>query len=153
MPITRRRLGQGAVALVSSGLAVGWLADAVHASDEAAVTAAIDALKKALAGADGAALKDLLAEQLVYVHSSGKVESKAEVIGIVGGKKTVYRNVAFDDVKVSMAGTGNAVARAVFSGEAETDGKVNPFKVGTMMVFARQDGKWRLLARQAYRLS
>ena len=153
MPITRRRLGHGAAALVSSGLAVGLVADAALASEEAAVTAAVDALKKAIETGDAAALKDLLAEQLVYVHSSGKVENKVEVIEIVGGKKTVYKKVAFDDVKVSMAGAGNAVARAVFSGEAETDGKVNPFKVGTMMVFAKQDGKWRLLARQAYRLS
>ena len=153
MPITRRSLGHGAVALAAAALAAGALPGPAAANDEAAVRAAIEALKNALSAGDGAALKALLADQLVYVHSSGKVEDKAEVIDIVGGKKTVYKNVAFDDVTISMAGPANAIARAVFSGDAEAGGKVNPFKVGTMMVFAKQDGTWRLMARQAFRLA
>lgn len=153
MPITRRSLGHGAVALAAAALATGALPGPAAANDEAAVRAAIEALKTALGAGDGAALKALLADQLVYVHSSGKVEDKAEVIDIVGGKKTVYKNVAFDDVKISMAGPANAIARAVFSGDAEAGGKVSPFKVGTMMVFAKQDGTWRLMARQAFRLA
>jgi uncharacterized protein (TIGR02246 family) len=153
MPISRRHLGHAAAALASAAALSTAAVPRAQASDEAAVAAVIEGMRKALVAGDGAALKDILADQLVYVHSSGKVEDKAEVIDIVGGKKTVYRNVAFDEVRVTMAGQANAIARAVFSGEAESGGKVNPFKVGTMMVFARQDGKWRLIARQAFRLA
>lgn len=152
MQLSRRRLGHAALALASAAALAPVTTSPAHAT-VAAVTAAIDALKQALMAADANALKELLADDLVYVHSSGKVENKVEVIEIVGGKKTVYRKVAFDDVKVTGAGTNNAVARAVFSGEAETDGKVNPFKVGTLMVFAKDGATWRLIARQAYRLA
>lgn len=123
-----------------------------NAADEKAVSDAVQALGKALANADAAALKELLADELTYVHSSGKVENKAEVIDIVGGKKTVYKTLAIEDVKISVVGA-NAVVRHVFKGEAESGGKTNPFNVGAMQVWQKRDGKWLLIARQAFKLS
>ncbi len=123
-----------------------------NAADEKAVADAVQALGKALASADAAALKNLLADELTYVHSSGKVENKADVIDIVGGKKTVYKTLAIEEVKISIVGT-NAVVRHVFKGEAESAGKTNPFNVGAMQVWQKRDGKWLLIARQAFKLA
>jgi hypothetical protein len=38
------------------------------------------------------------------------------------------------------------------TGETERDGKTNPVKIGVLMVWHKQDGNWKLLARQAVRL-
>jgi len=38
------------------------------------------------------------------------------------------------------------------TGETESEGKTNAIKFGVLMVWQRQDGRWKLLARQAYRL-
>ena len=152
MQISRRHIATLTAAAATTAVLSAALPTPALADDQADVDAVVDALRKAMLAGDGAALKDLLADQLTYVHSSGKVENKTEVIDIVGGKKTVYKTIAIEDQKTSVTGT-NAVVRHVFSGEAESGGKVNPFKVGVMQVWQKQEGKWRLLARQAFRLT
>ena len=149
MLITRRHIATLAAATASAA-AISTLP--AFADDQADVNGVVDTLRKAMLAGDGAALKDLLSDQLTYVHSSGKVENKAEVIDIVGGKKTVYKTISIEDQKSSVDGN-SAVVRHVFAGEAESGGKVNPFKVGVMQVWQKQDGKWRLYARQAFKLS
>ena len=152
MLTTRRHIGTAAAGLASAVAMTGTLSTSSLADDAADVNKAVDALRKAMLDGDTAALKDLLSDQITYVHSSGKVENKAEVLDIVGGKKTVYKTITIEDQKAAIHGT-NAVVRHIFSGEAESGGKVNPFKVGVMQVWQKQDGKWRLFARQAFRLA
>ncbi len=151
MSLSRRSL-MATATLATASLALASEIARANAADEKAVAEAVQALGKALASADAAALKDLLADELTYVHSSGKVENKAEVIDIVGGKKTVYKTLSIEDVKISIVGV-NAVVRHVFKGEAESGGKTNPFNVGAMQVWQKRDGKWLLIARQAFKLS
>jgi hypothetical protein len=43
--------------------------------------------------------------------------------------------------------------RHIYTGESEREGgKISATKVGVLMVWQKQDGRWRLLARQAYRV-
>jgi hypothetical protein len=42
--------------------------------------------------------------------------------------------------------------RHLFTGENESDGKTNAVKIGVLMVWQKQDGRWKLLERQAYRI-
>jgi ketosteroid isomerase-like protein len=37
--------------------------------------------------------------------------------------------------------------------ESETDGKINHTKIGILAVWQKQDGGWKLLARQGYKLA
>ena len=46
----------------------------------------------------------------------------------------------------------DAIVRHTLTGETERDGKTNPVKIGVLMVWHKQDGNWKLLARQAVRL-
>jgi hypothetical protein len=38
------------------------------------------------------------------------------------------------------------------TGESESEGKTNAIEIGVPMVGLKQDGRWKLLARQAYRI-
>jgi ketosteroid isomerase-like protein len=38
------------------------------------------------------------------------------------------------------------------TGETESAGKTNAVKIGVLMVWQKQDGRWKLLSRQAYRI-
>src|SRR3954463_817955 len=58
--------------------------------DEAGVRAAHQAFLKAAKAGDGAALNKLLADNLQYSHSSGKVESKQEAISALVKSKGDY---------------------------------------------------------------
>ncbi len=46
----------------------------------------------------------------------------------------------------------NAIVRHVFTAETEANGKPGSAKVGVLQVWQKQDGAWKLLARQAFRL-
>jgi ketosteroid isomerase-like protein len=152
MGITRRQLAfTGALALGAVGLlpSRGLLA---QSSDEASVSAAVEALTKAMLDADRARLDDLTSDQLSYGHSSGRFETKAQFIDVVAGKKTIYKSIALSEPTVAVAGN-NAIVRHVFSGETESDGKPGSARVGVLQVWQKQqDGRWKLLARQAFKL-
>jgi ketosteroid isomerase-like protein len=152
MTMTRRHLAvAGALALGTSAL-LASRASLAESADEAAVNAAVEALRKAMLAADKAKLEELVADQLSYGHSGGVVETKAQFIDVVAGKKTVYKTITLSAPSVTVAGS-NAIARHVFEAEYESNGKPGTAKIGVMQVWTKQGGSWKLLARQAFRLS
>ena len=152
MHVTRRNLAiAGAVALGAASL-VGGSAVLADASDEAAVKDSVEALRKALLAADNAQLELLMADQLSYRHSSGKVQNKAEFVAGVVTRKAVVKSLDFPDLTVAVAGDA-AIARHIWASESETDGKLNKVRIGVLAVWQKQDGGWKLLARQGYTLA
>jgi ketosteroid isomerase-like protein len=152
MQITRREmavagaLGFGAPSLLYPA--------ATHAepSGEAAVSEAVEALRKGLLDKDKARLEQLTAEQLSYGHSDGRVQSKAEFIDGVMTRKVLVKSLTFPDLKVGLAGNA-AIARHIYASESEIGGKPNSIRLGVLAVWQKQDGSWRLLARQGYKLA
>src|SRR6185436_16045 len=122
-----------------------------QSNDEAAVNAAVAALTTAMLQADGAALGRLVADQLSYGHSSGMLESKAQFIDVIASKKTIYKSISLSEPSTVVAGD-NAIVRHIFTNTTETGGKTGTISVGILQVWQRQDGGWKLLARQAFRL-
>jgi ketosteroid isomerase-like protein len=55
------------------------------------------------------------------------------------------------DQSTQIVGT-TMIVRHLLTGETENDGKTNAIKIGVLMVWHKHDGRWQLLARQAYRL-
>src|SRR5436190_3092845 len=78
MTISRRQIG--AVAFLALGAAAAPAL--AESSDQAAVAEAIAALTKAMLAADKAKLEALLSDNLSYGHSSGKIETKKEVVDV-----------------------------------------------------------------------
>jgi uncharacterized protein (TIGR02246 family) len=146
MRISRRTLA------AASALAVVAIGSRVHAesADEAAVTQAVADLTKAMLAADKAKLEALVADQLSYGHSGGVVQNKAEFVSVIASKKTVYKSINLTDVKVSVVGN-DAIVRHTWDSVSESDGKSTASHIGVLQVWAKQDGKWKLLARQAFK--
>jgi len=46
-----------------------------------------------------------------------------------------------------------AVVRHIYASEFETGGKPANIRIGILAVWQKQDGSWKLLARQGYKLS
>jgi uncharacterized protein (TIGR02246 family) len=124
----------------------------VHAesADEASVRQAVADLTTAMLAADQAKLAALVAEQLSYGHSGGVIQSKAEFVDVITSKKTVYKSINLTDVKVSVVGN-DAIVRHTWDSVSESGGKSNTSHIGVLQVWAKQDGKWKLLARQAFK--
>jgi ketosteroid isomerase-like protein len=152
MQMTRRELAvAGALALGASGLLDRTAAHA-EAADEAAVSQAVEELRKALLEKDKARLQQLTVEQLSYGHSDGRVQTKPEFVDGVMAGRAVVKSLTFPDLKVTVAGNA-AIARHIYASESETDGKPNSVRIGVLAVWQKQDGSWKLLARQGYKLA
>ena len=152
MRMTRRDLAiAGAVAVGAANLLRGSAALA-QASDEAAVKDNVDALRKACCRRTRPSWSKLTADQLSYGHSDGRVQNKAEFIDGVMKRKAVIKSLTFPDLKISLAGDA-AIVRHLYVSESETDGKITNTKIGVLCVWQKQDGNWKLLARQAYKLA
>ncbi|MCJ2038780.1 nuclear transport factor 2 family protein [Methylobacterium sp. E-041] len=146
MPISRRLVL--AVALAAS---VARAAPAGAAGPEAEVEAAVDALTAALLAPDAATLDALVLDGLSYGHSSGAVQGKAAFVDALTSGRSAFPSIVLSDRSVSVVGE-DAIARHVFSGEATSGGKTAPVRIGVMQVWHRDGGRWRLLARQAYKI-
>src|SRR5438093_11829592 len=87
MDMSRRDLMvAGAVTLGASGLLLSGSAGA-QAGDEAAVTAAVETLRKGLLEADKVKLAQVASDHLSYGHSSARVETKDQFITAVLNRK------------------------------------------------------------------
>ena len=151
MKLSRRDLAAaGAFALGAASLLHSAPAQA-EAADDAALNQAVEALRKATLAQDKAKLEQLLADQVSYGHSGGRVENKTEVINGVMNRKSVVKSIDFPELKIAVVGN-SAVARHLYVSESETDGKPNSTKIGALQVWQKQDGNWKLLARQGYKL-
>ena len=120
---------------------------------ESDVAVAVDQLIKGMITADEAILKSVTADELVYGHSSGKVQNKSEFIAeILSGQPLVYISIEPLEQTIQLSGNA-AVVRHIFTAETKnTDGEPGVLRIGNVLVWQLQNGIWRLLARQAYRL-
>jgi hypothetical protein len=151
MKLSRRDLAAaGALALGAASLLHSAPSQA-EGADETALNQAVEALRKATLAQDKAKLEQLVADQVSYGHSGGRVENKTELINGVMNRKAVVKSIDFPELKVAVVGNG-AVARHLWVSESEMDGKPTSTKIGVLQVWQKQDGNWKLLARQGYKL-
>lgn len=119
---------------------------------EKAVSAAVEVFKKAMVEADGNLLDEITADQLVYGHSSGKVQNKTEFIAEVTNKQGIdYVSIDLAEQTIEVSAKV-AIVRHIYSAETMNNGTPGKLKIGNMLVWQKQRGKWKLLARQAYKL-
>jgi ketosteroid isomerase-like protein len=97
---------------------------------------------------DWPALDASLAEDLVYVHSTARVESKAEHIGNLKAGRPNYRGIAPRDRKVRVVG-GVGIVNGVSEMQVENAGKEQRFTVRYLAVYAKAGDAWRMTAWQS----
>jgi len=150
MNVSRRDLVAGAFAFGASSLVLSGSVGA-RGSDEAAVAQSVETLRKAQLDADGVRLAQVTSDQVSYGHSDGRVETKEQFIHGVMTRKQVVKSLAFPDLTVAVVGNA-AIARHIYLAESELDGKATTTRIGVLEVWQKQDGAWKLLARQGFTL-
>jgi hypothetical protein len=151
MNVTRRDVVvAGALTLGASSLLLGGSASA-QGSDEAAVSEGVEVLRKGILEADRGKLAQVASEQISYGHSDGRVQSKEEFIKGVLTRKQTVKTLTFPDMKIAVVGP-SAIVRHIYLSDSELDGKATTTRIGALQVWQKQDGAWKLLARQGFRL-
>jgi ketosteroid isomerase-like protein len=121
------------------------------AATEADVIRADDRRFEAMRRGDWATLDAVLADDLVYVHSTARQESKAEHVGNLRAGKPHYRGIAPRDRKARAHGNVGLV-HGVSEMHVERDGKEQRFTVRYLAVYAKTGEQWRMIAWQSTRM-
>jgi len=105
----------------------------------------------AMAQKDIATLNTLLADDLVYTHSSARLDTKQSLIGAMQSGATVYSVVEPSDVKAQDLGSA-VVLTGVARIQVTSNGKPNAFSVRFTDVYANKGGQWQMVTWQSTRL-
>lgn len=118
---------------------------------EAEVLHADDRRFEAMRKEDWPALEAALADDLVYVHSTARLESKAEHVANLRAGRPHYRGIAPRERRARVHGNVGIV-NGVSEMQVERDGKPQRFTVRYLAVYARASDRWRMIAWQSTRV-
>jgi ketosteroid isomerase-like protein len=106
---------------------------------------------EAMAKKDIATLDALISDDLVYTHSTARLDTKQSLIGNMEAGSTVYTSVVPSDVKAQDLGD-----TVVLTGSCRisvmSQGRPNSFGVRFTDVYANRGGQWQMVAWQSTRL-
>jgi ketosteroid isomerase-like protein len=123
-----------------------------QSKDYKAVAASVEKLKQAMISGERSALENIASDSLSYGHSGGKVETKAEFVEAIASGKSDFVTIDLSEQTISV-NNGVAVVRHVLNATTNDGGKPATVKIKILLVWAKEKGKWKLLARQAVKLT
>lgn len=123
------------------------------AQSEKEMETAVQNLRTAMLAEDASALKSLTSENLSYGHSGGVIENQQEFVAVFATKRSDYQKWDVSDQTISFNGKKMAIVRQNVKAEiiSTATGSTNNLNIGLMMVWVKEKGDWKLLARQAFK--
>lgn len=100
---------------------------------------------------DIAALNTLLADDLVYTHSSARLDTKQSLMHGITAGTTVYSAIDTSDVRAQDLGTA-VVLTGVARISVVSNGRPNSFGVRFTDVYVNRGNQWQMVAWQSTRL-
>ncbi len=111
------------------------------------IVALEDRRVEAMIKGDVQALEKILADDLIYTHTTARIDTKASFIEAISSGRSKYRSVERKDVEVRQFGDS-----AVVTGHAKFHVGDNKFAARFIDVYAKRDGAWQMVAWQSTRL-
>ena len=113
------------------------------------VSAAMESLKQAMINKDGPALEKLLSDDLMYTHSTGQLETKAQFVKAIASGKSIVERLDYFKHEVRIYGNTALVRGGVDLYHSAT----NIVHMDILHVWVKGAGGWKMVARQATRLA
>ena len=102
---------------------------------------------EAMVKGDVRALGEILADDLIYTHTTARLDTKASFIDAVKTGKSNYKSVDRKDVEVRSLGD-----TAVVTGHAKFHVGDNKFEARFIDVYAKRNAVWQMVAWQSTRV-
>ena len=142
------------ILIAATSVALAGCAGMSGASSSAAsgpaVAAAAEKLRVAMIDPTPAALNALVADELSYGHSGGKVDTKASFISDLMDKKSDFVTIAITDQTINVV-DNVAIVRHTLTADTNDSGKPGKVSIKILGIWQKQGSDWKLLARQAVR--
>ena len=122
------------------------------ASAEPAVAAAAERLRVAMIDPTPAALGALVADDLSYGHSGGRVDTKDSFIGDLIAGKSDFVSITITEQTIKVVGGDTAIVRHTLAADTLDSGKPGKVALKILGIWKKQGNNWKLLARQAVRI-
>jgi len=119
-----------------------------QSKQETAVTAAVEKLRKAMVDGNKTDLENIVYDELSYGHSGGHIDDKKEFVEKLATGKSDFVSIDLTEQTISISGK-TAIVRHVLSAKTNDGGKPGEVHLLVMLVWQKQHGQWKLLARQA----
>src|SRR6266571_3783597 len=111
---------------------------------EAEVLRADDARFEAMLRRDEQALEAALADSLTYVHSTARIESKAEHLANIRDGKPYYRGIAPRERRVRLE-QGVRLVDGLSEMHVEREGNEQRFTIRYLAVYVSGGDRWRMI--------
>jgi Domain of unknown function (DUF4440) len=122
-----------------------------QSKSETKVAVATEQLRKAMVDGDKAVLENLATEQLSYGHSGGHIDDKKEFVAKLTGGGSDFVTIDLTEQTVSVSGK-TAIVRHILKAKTNDNGKSAEVNLRVILVWQKQGGQWKLLARQAVKI-
>lgn len=123
-----------------------------QSADEKAVVAAEKARFDAQVSKNADVLNQLLAEDMVYVHSNGNVDNKQSYIQSIKDGNSTYNSIDVQEQKVRLYGKMAIVNGVCYIKRPPVDGKNNDLKLRYTDAYVKKDGRWQMVTWQSFRM-
>jgi ketosteroid isomerase-like protein len=135
-------LGSAILGIAASGAAVACETDDL--------LAVVEEYRKAMVEGNGARLLELSADDMSFGHANGVVQTKVEFVKTVVDKAEVFNSIKLYDHSMHVVGD-LAIARHTFDADLVFQGKNLQLILNIVQTWKKEDGRWRLFVRQAYK--
>lgn len=105
----------------------------------------------AMADKDIATLDKIIADDLIYCHSSARLDTKKSLIEAMESGATVYTSVVPSEVVAQDLGD-TVVLTGVAAISVNSGGHPNSFRVRFIDVYANKGGNWQMVTWQSTKL-
>jgi len=122
-----------------------------QSKEHKAVAAAVEKLREAMINGDREALENIATDSLSYGHSGGKVETKTDFVENIANGKSDFVTIVLSEQTISISHK-IAVVRHRLDATTNDGGKPAVVKLKILLVWVKEKGEWKLLARQAVKL-
>jgi ketosteroid isomerase-like protein len=122
-----------------------------QSKDEQAVATAVESLRKALIDPDKPTLDAIVLDELTYGHSNGNLQDKAAFEEALLNKSSDFVTIDLTNQTIKVVGN-TAWVRHTLTATTNDGGKPGTAHLSVLLVWLKQKGQWRLLARQAVKI-
>jgi hypothetical protein len=108
-------------------------------------------LKEALLSGNEAQLRAISSKHLSYGHSNGLIENQDAFVATLISGKSVFLSIDLSEQTMDQV-ENTAIVRHTLYAKTNNEGVLGEVKLKVLMIFQKEKGAWKLLARQAVKI-
>ena len=123
-----------------------------QSQDETKIAEAVESLRVAMINADKNVLENLVADKLSYGHSGGAIDDKKSFVEKIVSAQSDFVTIDLTEQTISIS-DNTAIVRHILKAKTNDGGKPGEVNLRVLLVWQKQNGGWKLLARQAVKIA